>query len=950
MANRASLAALGLSIGAAAALLLLAPTAVAAPTPLQYNPDEIYNDTYNDTSTALNLSTNGTTRLLFYLDCANNDYDYMYVWLPAGLDLAVNIETEAGISFRFLVALRSPEHFNLVVRPMRPQVGEYSLWYNTTTWIDGPYYITIDGPSCPTPSNWYNVTWTASATSAVSDGDNFLASATDVTAGPTVTGALTETFDQADFFAVTAAFTPPTFQYLQLSSTSFEMPFYLELYNSTGVSMVPPQTETGWDPVFTANLLETQGFRFPAPGTYYLRLWTASWSGSTPVLQEGNYSMTFTVAEFTPSPNIDYANATIIGDNYVKNADALNFSFEVVHYFKIFIASPRTLWADATSNQIDIQLQLMNETPTGSHLQQRLSRHPFDGAATPKDHESWNYTVTANQLAASTGWFYVIVKMDSDLPPNGLFNLTVWLNDRPAGSTQTQTRDEDVALLDFDVGTLFTDLDCTLDALDPDCTLSTAMQDAAAGNVTFAFAAGLLNATPAADWSGTECRMFNASDEKGLNATATLCVTFVSQNDPPVVVPGAESRKNMTEDRTLIGVRVWAWFEDVDGDTLTITFTGDDNLTVFLDGPSGLGDFVPGPDFNGFNNLTFTASDGVASVSWRVEFYVIPDNDAPEARGSLPFVTVAEDGTATLNLNLVDIGGVVGPAFTDRDGDALTYTIVNTEPGSILVTVSGAIVTIQPAPNISDRFFFFEIEAHDGLAASPRASVRVDVTPVNDPPQIDVTTPAPPVSVAEGESQAFSVTASDPDGETPRYQWFVDAVGQSGATSPSFTLATQVTDELARTVVVRVNVSDAQGTWVDHEWTLTITNTNQGPDVTITAPTTFSFAADVDISFSATAMDPDGDTLTWSWTSDRVGLPIGSAQTVTAKLPVGSNLVTVDVFDGHRHATANVTITVTPAVSGPNDGPNLGLIVGAIAVIGGGVAAAFVLSKRRKSA
>jgi len=120
--------------------------------------------------------------------------------------------------------------------------------------------------------------------------------------------------------------------------------------------------------------------------------------------------------------------------------------------------------------------------------------------------------------------------------------------------------------------------------------------------------------------------------------------------------------------------------------------------------------------------------------------------------------------------------------------------------------------------------------------------------------------------------------------------------------------------------------------------------------VTITAPTTFSFGADVDISFSATAMDPDGDTLTWSWTSDRVGLPIGSAQTVTAKLPVGSNLVTVDVFDGHTHATANVTITVTPAVSGPNDGPNLGLIVGAIAVIGGGVAAAFVLSKRRKSA
>src|SRR6266581_6703096 len=170
-----------LAIAFTGAALASAPSAVAAPIPTAYDPGQIFNDTYNNFTTALNVTTNVSEDKLFYLDCAANDYDYMYVWLPAGQDLAFHVWTQDNISFRFAVALKSPEHFNLVVKEVRPQNGTniFSVWYNTTTWIDGNYYLAIDGPSCPTPSNYYNVSWSSVATSAVSDVVNSITAATD---------------------------------------------------------------------------------------------------------------------------------------------------------------------------------------------------------------------------------------------------------------------------------------------------------------------------------------------------------------------------------------------------------------------------------------------------------------------------------------------------------------------------------------------------------------------------------------------------------------------------------------------------------------------------------------------------------------------------------------------------------------------------------------------------
>ena len=57
--------------------------------------------------------------------------------------------------------------------------------------------------------------------------------------------------------------------------------------------------------------------------------------------------------------------------------------------------------------------------------------------------------------------------------------------------------------------------------------------------------------------------------------------------------------------------------------------------------------------------------------------------------------------------------------------------------------------------------------------------------------------------------------------------------------------------------------------------------------------------------------DPDNDPLSYTWFAGETPIAIGSPATVT--LPVGTHELTLTVSDGSLSATANVTITVTPA-------------------------------------
>jgi hypothetical protein len=298
----------------------------------------------------------------------------------------------------------------------------------------------------------------------------------------------------------------------------------------------------------------------------------------------------------------------------------------------------------------------------------------------------------------------------------------------------------------------------------------------------------------------------------------------------------------------------------------------------------------------------------------------------------MPNLTVAEDTNGTMDVMNVLISGTTGPAFDDIDGDTLSYRVY--DEVYVTVTITGSLLTITPDPNFAG-LASFSVAAYDGVGESQRAAVRVRVTPVNDAPTIDGFTPtASPVVVTEGESRTFTVTAGDIDGQPLTYTWYVNNVGQPNSNLTQFTIDVPQTEELARTIVVRVTVSDGEGGMVERSWTVDVENKNLSPTVSITTPTASAqYSTEDDITFSATGADADGDTLTFSWTSDRVGAAIGSDQTFTAKLPAGTHRIRVVVSDGTDTNEANITIVVNAPPPPPTPGFESTLLVGALAVV-----------------
>ncbi|MGE0886820.1 MAG: Ig-like domain-containing protein [Blastocatellales bacterium] len=154
------------------------------------------------------------------------------------------------------------------------------------------------------------------------------------------------------------------------------------------------------------------------------------------------------------------------------------------------------------------------------------------------------------------------------------------------------------------------------------------------------------------------------------------------------------------------------------------------------------------PNFGqaGEYTLTLTATDSLsASAKQEVTVIVNKVNRAPTVK--IEPVTIDEDTTATIKIDA-----------TDPDGDRINIRFIS-QPASGKLTGSLPDFTYTPNLNFNgvDRF---TVIASDGKLDSAPATAVITVSPVNDPPVINV--PAAQ-SVNEGQLLLFSVSATDPD-------------------------------------------------------------------------------------------------------------------------------------------------------------------------------------------
>lgn len=199
---------------------------------------------------------------------------------------------------------------------------------------------------------------------------------------------------------------------------------------------------------------------------------------------------------------------------------------------------------------------------------------------------------------------------------------------------------------------------------------------------TLTLSARLANGEPLFDWLrlegsaivGTPPRDFNgpidiavlASDGL-LSVSDTFRLTILPTNDAPVVlVPLPDF--TFAEDQPIIVDHLTAGFGDVDGDTLNFTLTGANGAALpnWLSLANGQLVGTPPANLNGVFDLELRASDGAQSVVDAFRLTLSPVNDAPVLAQPLTDQTATGNGQVSIT--------IPAAAFTDPDGDTLTYT------------------------------------------------------------------------------------------------------------------------------------------------------------------------------------------------------------------------------------------------------------------------------------
>jgi ribosomal protein S30 len=250
--------------------------------------------------------------------------------------------------------------------------------------------------------------------------------------------------------------------------------------------------------------------------------------------------------------------------------------------------------------------------------------------------------------------------------------------------------------------------------------------------------------TPKANYNGSDSFSFKANDGKVDSNKATVSITVIHVNHPPV----AKNKSVTTKEDTAKAITLVA--TDVDGDSLTYTVVSGPSHGT-LTGSGANRTYTPAANYYGSDSLTFKANDSkVDSNTAKVSITVTAVNDAPVAQNQS--VTTNQDTAKAITL-----------VATDVDGDSLTYTVVS-GPSHGTLTGSGANRTYTPTVHYygSDSFTF---KAKDSKVDSNTAKVSITVTAVNDAPVAQDQS----VTTLENTPKAVQLVATDADGDPLTY-------------------------------------------------------------------------------------------------------------------------------------------------------------------------------------
>ncbi|MEK7398994.1 MAG: Ig-like domain-containing protein, partial [Candidatus Poribacteria bacterium] len=233
---------------------------------------------------------------------------------------------------------------------------------------------------------------------------------------------------------------------------------------------------------------------------------------------------------------------------------------------------------------------------------------------------------------------------------------------------------------------------------------------------------------------------FTANDEKIDAEPAKISITVKPVNDPPT----AGSQSIATNEDTPVKIALTG--SDIDGDSLTFKIANQPKNGI-LEGELPEFFYKPNTDFNGDDNFTFVANDGIVDSQLGIVFIKVQAiNDTPVANAQS--VTTDEDTPIKITLTGKDI-----------EGSPLTFKIMDQPKNGILEgELPELLYKPNPDFNGEDGFTF---TASDGKLESQTAKVSIKINAVNDKPVVELQN----ITTDEDTPIKITLTGKDIEGD-----------------------------------------------------------------------------------------------------------------------------------------------------------------------------------------
>jgi large repetitive protein len=504
------------------------------------------------------------------------------------------------------------------------------------------------------------------------------------------------------------------------------------------------------------------------------------------------------------------------------------------------------------------------------------------------------YTISDGQGGTATATVTITVTPQNDAP-----QVDAPLPDRT---------NRDAAVVSVPTATSFRDLDGNVLAYSATGLPAGLSIDPATGVIS-----GTIDRSASQTGGGVYAVTVTASDGQGGSATSTFSWNVTNPG------PAATNDTAATNEDTPVTIAVLANDSDPDGDPLVVTAATAANGIVTING-DGTITYTPAANFNGTDTISYTISDGQGGISSAtVTVTVAPVNDAPVALTTLPDL---------YDSNLETLSVALAPAFSDVDGNALTYAITGLPDGLLFNPATGTIFgTVSPTASaggpLANGVYPVTVTVSDGQGGSVTTTFNWTIN--NTPPlandDIFITNEDQPITM----NVLGNDTDPDGDNTTPIVITNIAATHGTAVLNPNGTISFTPDANFNGTATVTYTISDQLGGFSTATATIVVNPVNDAPSAPPLADQVGTDAqSGVSIPVGALFSDLDGDTLSFTATNLPAGLSInpvtgvisGTIDRSASQVNGGVYPVTVTASDG-RGGSVSQTFLYTVSNPGP---------------------------------